>query len=312
MTGDAGQLWAITCYFNPAGYRRRRENYRIFRERLGVPLVTVELGFDGLELQPGDADSLIQLCEGDIMFQKERLLNLALGALPRDCASVAWLDCDVLFERPDWPLLALEGLQRHALVHLFQARLDLPRDYDGAGFPPADVPPTAMSSIYKIRELNALPEDMFVPNSVLRSGCGNGLAWAARRDLLDRHGLYDASILGSGDQAVVCASYGLFDHYTGLRSFTEAQARHYRAWARPFFDSVRGRVGWAAGRVFHLWHGERANRKYERRYQDIAGYRFDPYVDIALSPEGCWRWNSEKPELHEHVKRYFRSRNEDG
>ena len=40
-------LWAITCYFNPTGYRRRLQNYRAFRERLNVPLVTVEQSFSG-------------------------------------------------------------------------------------------------------------------------------------------------------------------------------------------------------------------------------------------------------------------------
>ena len=39
------RLWAITSYFNPVGYQRRLENYRIFRQRLTVPLVTVELSF---------------------------------------------------------------------------------------------------------------------------------------------------------------------------------------------------------------------------------------------------------------------------
>jgi hypothetical protein len=40
-----GDFWGITSYFNPAGYVRRRANYRRFRDRLGIPLVTVELSF---------------------------------------------------------------------------------------------------------------------------------------------------------------------------------------------------------------------------------------------------------------------------
>ena len=34
------ELWAITSYFNPTGYRARRRNYRIFRERLKEQQVT--------------------------------------------------------------------------------------------------------------------------------------------------------------------------------------------------------------------------------------------------------------------------------
>src|SRR5450759_1082712 len=83
MTSRAGLhtdgLWAITSYFNPVGYRRRLSNFRIFRERLKVPLVVVELTYGSdFELQEQDADILIQLRGGAVLWQKERLLNLAL------------------------------------------------------------------------------------------------------------------------------------------------------------------------------------------------------------------------------------------
>src|SRR5262245_2641530 len=91
-------LWAITCYFNSSGYKSRLENYRRFRQRLTVPLVTVELSFGSeFVLKPNDADILIQLIGGDVLWQKERLLNLALGSVPEACDKIAWLDCDVFF-----------------------------------------------------------------------------------------------------------------------------------------------------------------------------------------------------------------------
>jgi hypothetical protein len=36
-TDRSANLWAVTCYFNPCGYRRRAFNYRIFRQRLQAP-----------------------------------------------------------------------------------------------------------------------------------------------------------------------------------------------------------------------------------------------------------------------------------
>jgi hypothetical protein len=105
-------LWGITSFFNPAGFDSRRANYRTFRSRLNVPLLTVELSFaDGFELQPTDAEILLQISGGDVMWQKERLLNLALAALPPDCDLVAWLDCDVIFGSSDWPERARQQLQ---------------------------------------------------------------------------------------------------------------------------------------------------------------------------------------------------------
>jgi hypothetical protein len=57
--GAGGALWALTSYFNPLGYRRRIENYRQFRARLGAPLATVELGYGGrYDLGSGDGDIL--------------------------------------------------------------------------------------------------------------------------------------------------------------------------------------------------------------------------------------------------------------
>ena len=91
-------LWEITSFFNPAGYKSRLTNYRLFRARLNVPLAAVELSFTGkFELQDTDAEILIQISGGDVMWQKERLLNIALGVLPTECDIVAWLDCDVIF-----------------------------------------------------------------------------------------------------------------------------------------------------------------------------------------------------------------------
>ena len=96
-------MLVVTSYFNPMKSRRRLTNYRVFSSRLNAPLLTVELSFDGqFELTSADADHLIQLSGGDVMWQKERLLNIALEAVPHDVEDVAWIDCDVVFESRDW------------------------------------------------------------------------------------------------------------------------------------------------------------------------------------------------------------------
>ena len=63
----------------------------------------MELSFDGrFELTDNDADILIQLSGGAVLWQKERLLNIAIQSVPKNGKNIAWLDCDVIFERPDW------------------------------------------------------------------------------------------------------------------------------------------------------------------------------------------------------------------
>ncbi len=93
-----GRLWAVTAYFNPCRYRTRLENFRTFRERLAVPLVAVELVYGGRpELEAGDANVLVRVEGHNVLWQKERLLNVALSLLPDRCEAVAWVDCDLVF-----------------------------------------------------------------------------------------------------------------------------------------------------------------------------------------------------------------------
>jgi hypothetical protein len=289
----AASLWAITCYFNPVEYKSRLDNYRRFRQRLAVPLLTVELSFDAnFQLRPDEADILVQLRGRDVMWQKERLLNVALKLVPGGCNHIAWLDCDVVFERSDWPDRAVRALDRFALLRLFHMRHDLsPHE-----------PPDQLRSHDIDGSTGAAP---------LLGRSSPGLAWASRRDILERHGLYDACILGSGDRAILCAALGQFDYIAqGLRMNTR-RFEHYLAWAKPFFDAVHDRVGYLDGRIFHLWHGNRTDREYRDRQSLLEKFDFDPYTDIAVDENGCWRWNSEKRELHESVRRYFQSRKED-
>ena len=304
-------LWGITSYFNPVGYRRRRLNYRVFRERLQVPLIAVECSFGGgFELTPRDADVLIQIREGDVMWQKERLLNVALQALPPECTAVAWLDSDVVFRDDDWPGRAMTALQDAAIVHLFRERYHPPKDACSIELDTVCPGPAAISSVHLIHSGQHQPS--LLEQAGLHSGWTNGLAWAGRRDVLERHGLYDACIVGSGDRALLCAAFGCFEALGRVLQLDRPRYDHYLSWARPFHDAVRNRVSAIDGAVFHLWHGELSDRHYSARHRDMASLNFNPYTDLSCTRSGSWQWCSDKPELHTHVLNYFRARNEDG
>jgi hypothetical protein len=298
-------IWAITSYFNPVGYRRRLVNYRIFRERLGLPLVAVELrGRNGFELGSDDADILIRLTEGDMLWQKERLLNIALRALPADCDAVVWTDCDVIFEEDAWTQRAAALLDRFALVHPFQDAVYLPPEWQ----PGDPVPPAGARSVAAFVADGVPPADCVTH----REPAGNGkpgLAWMARREILDRHGFYDACITGGGDSAFVAAAYGCCEVLADLFAMNAPWRRHYAAWGQGFHGSVAGRVATVPGRIYHLWHGARTNRQYLERHAGLV--TFDPVVDVAARSDEAWRWNSDKPELHAFLRNYFSARRED-
>src|SRR5262249_11545337 len=119
-----------------------------------------------------------------------------------------------------------------------------------------------------------------------------------------------ACIIGGGDTAMICAAHGHFDVASQLHAMNPWQEEYYRAWAVPFFQSVRKDIGFVDCSVYHLWHGTLQDRRFKKRHEDLGRFAFNPYLDIKKGP--AWSWNTAKPELHQYVRDYFTSRNEDG
>ncbi|NGO41435.1 hypothetical protein [Streptomyces ureilyticus] len=315
MPSTAGApIWAITSYYNPVGYRSRRENYHRFRDHLQVPLVTVEHSASGrFDLGSADADTLIRLDGGDVMWQKERLLNVALEAVPAACEAVAWLDCDVLLRNPDWAEQSLAKLDESSLVQPFSRAYEV--QATGNDDPPTAKPPTttrpSFAARYAKQELS--PDEI----RTWRIGDDNvpihcGYAWVGRSDLLRRHGFYDASIMGGCTRETATAAIGEVEVAARCHPRSRAQLDHFLAWAHKWSAEIDGRIGYIEGELMHLWHGETADRGYGKRYSILVEHDFDPSADIALSEDGCWKWATPKAELHEQVARYFTTRREDG
>src|SRR5271170_1851295 len=190
-------MWAISSYYNPVRYKRRLTNYRIFREKLPIPLVTVELAFDGnFELKKDDADILIQISGGAVLWQKERLLNLAIKSVPPNVNSIAWVDCDAIFERPDWMDEAKEKLKSSNVVQLFSDQVDLRPEDHQTNYDYHDAPPSGHGIVSLVSNNKFRQSDVVPTSGQNRRSFAWGLAWAARRGVLEDHGLYDAMIAG--------------------------------------------------------------------------------------------------------------------
>jgi hypothetical protein len=303
------ELWSVAAYFNPCRYESRLENYERFREKLQTPLVTVELAFDGrFELDSHSAEILIRKDGGDVMWQKERLLDIALEELPSECSAVAWLDCDILFTRQDWPEASLRALEKAPLIQPFSTARDVLGRHSAAL---GEAAPSYAASYCRGTpvEMTFEYDDDRIPRRRLSAP---GFAWAARRELIASTRFYDACILGAGDRAMLQAAAGRMEQEIEARMPSAAHARHYRKWAVPFHRAVAGRIGCVPGDVIHLWHGDFRNRQYRVRFEDFARFDFDPELDIALDSQGCWRWASAKPDLHAFARDLFARRREDG
>lgn len=300
---QASRIWALTSYFDPSQRGYRVDVYREFRRRLRIPLVTVELSFgSGFDLGPQDADILIQLSGGSVLWQKERLLNVALRALPPHVEAVAWLDCDVVFLRDDWPQELLRRLEHFSLIQPF-SRLyhlnhnELPEDCQrgrDSGFEAA-----AFQFAH-----GCFPDEAHRKHGMSQTlRYAPGMAWAARRETLAEHGLYDCAVLGGGDKLMFSAACGRGEECADSFAVVDLHKGHFMGWAQRFWKSVQSRVSYVDGDLFHLWHGDLAGRRYLERFIGFEQFRFDPLADICPTADGAWRWNSHKPELHDFVRR---------
>jgi hypothetical protein len=289
----------------------------MFRANLGAPLATVELSFDGrFELTERDADLLIQIHGGAVLWQKERLLNLALKAVPSDATKIAWFDCDVILKRTDWIDEAKNRLEECNTVQLFSDVVHIgPEDYgkqpDRLGWYPSVPGIVSLPNARDLMSLGRREQEHLKSVSNKEEIYKLGLAWAANRQLLEDHGFYDASIVGSGDRLMVSAMYGRFEDSTKLFLFEGARLQHYLKWAVPFHQSVAGRFSHLPGTIYHLRHGQLKNRQYLARHEQLTSLGFDPDSDIMIGANGAWHWARPRPDLEAFLKSYFVSRAED-
>lgn len=301
-------FWAIASYFNPAGYHRRAENFRRFREVLDGPLIVAEWSGSGrFEVTADDRTTVVRLSQGDVMWQKEALLNVALDHLPSTARYVAWLDCDILFEDRDWREQARRALDKSPIAQLFTDLHDLSPD---GGLRP-DAPAGISLAALHAEGVGpyARPGPAHAPGT---RRIAYGFAWAARAQLLRRHRLYDAVVTGGGDRSIACAALGEWEQTALHQKLTPARTAHYVEWAKPFFQDIRGDVGVLPGRLFHLWHGEIANRGYGERHDRFAELMFDPSRDLVRDGGGLWKWAGQRPHLRQYMADYFAARREDG
>ena len=306
-------MWAITTFFNPKKYEQRLYNFRQFRSELSIPLVVVELSFDGsFEIGLHEADIVVRINGGALVWQKERLLSIALQHVPKDILYIAWLDCDVLFGDSEWISKAIHELQRYPIVQLFSELVDLKKGQHR--IPPNEhlLAPRGYGIAGLVKERAVRDTDFSPSNTADVRQCAFGLAWAARRELLHAHNFYDAMIIGGGDRAMVCAMYGRFNDAVNSLVMNSSRETHYLRWASPYFESVNGRVGHLPGQLFHLWHGDIQHRRYRERHKELSLFDLNPTTDLVVGANGAWEWRRDDKSLHSFFSQYFANRFEDG
>ncbi|MDD5193689.1 MAG: hypothetical protein PHF67_03820 [Candidatus Nanoarchaeia archaeon] len=310
-----GSFWGLTSYFNPAKYANKIENYRIFREKSkkqGLKLLCVELAFnnDSFELNKEDADILIQVRSNSIMWQKERLLNIGLKKLPKDCDKVVWVDADVIFLNNNWIEDTSKLLEKHILVQPFSFVAKSSKYSSDFNF-------QDLSFGYEDGEIShgfAYGAEHFgepVLNSQNYIVSGNtGYAWSARRDFLENCRFYDKSIMGANDAILAYALYGKTFNKL-LKMYPEKLSKDVCDYIKKVFFFAKGNVSYTNNIIIHIWHGTFRDRRYNLREAIFKKYDFDPKMDLKLNEAECYEWASDKKEMHREAQEYFFQRKED-
>lgn len=286
---------AVCCHYNPCGYERLEANYHRFAAALPpeLDLWTIELAYDRQPYRLPDGPRMLRVrgtAERHTLWQKERLLNLAISAVPEDYDAIAWLDADLLWLNPDWLTAACQQLAQYRVVQLFEHVSDT----DPAG-----------------RITRKLPGHVHARCTGQAYGRPGG-AWVARRDALPV-GLYDRHVIGGGDSALLYAWDACAQLPPSLQ-YGPAWQSHYLAWAHR--AGVGSSLAAVPGTVLHLYHGTRENRRYVDRYRCLQDHAYDPAGDVEIDPQtGLLQWTdralSEKPEMVRQVAEYFALRRED-
>lgn len=300
-------FWAVVPYQNPCRYRSRLRNFKIFRERLGTPLLVVEVSRTGdFELTPQDGDIVIQLIAEDRLWQKERLINIGIQALPATAQYVAWLDCDIVFETNDWVAEVCDKLrggfdlvqpfsgvihQTYAEEAQFQNVLDFSREVNehSAGF--------------------AIAEKEFTFKQYRdRADFAPGHAWCSTRTRMEQYPLFDRMICGGGDTIHLAAALGRLDDF--LKDYQTSE-RHIEDIKMHYLHIPPSEITYSSNKIFHLYHGDFRNRKYVDRRQLLKDAGFNPNLHLVSTPGKPLDYSAEGKDICALIEGYLHARRED-
>lgn len=230
------------------------------------------------------------------LWHKENMINLGVKyLLPANYKAFAWIDADIEFDSPSWALDTLKILNGcRDIVQLFSHAVDMSTNnlamnvFNSAGFQ------------YEKNKTH------------ISSGLNYshpGYAWAITRKAYEKiGGLYENSILGSGDHVMLLSLFR-----NGIKSINENCTEDYKKDVIDFQKKIVSlRFSYVPGVIRHHYHGSKKNRKYKERWQILVNHEYSPFKHITRDEKGIIVPTSEFPEeLKNDIYQYFYERNED-
>lgn len=322
----ADELAVVSCFFNPGGSARRVSNFKAFLSSIkqsGVRCLVIELAFGSNPFDIVDHDDVIQLRTNDVLWHKERLLNIGIRRLLSDgVRKIAWLDGDIVFDDPEWPLEIASRLEKSNLCQVFETV--------GIHTHNSGHPIVAESAVKRFQDSGELyaqaPRRGWNLLSGVAKGGQSGFGWAARAEVLEKALLFERAIVGGGDKLIFIASLAQdmsderFKSLThskfacdacGHRNKSQAYEDNFHEWAGQWSSAVGGAVDYARLHISDMYHGQRSDRGYSTRHDILYRNKYDPATDLTGEHSHCFEWSPGKEQLRREVEAYFLSRRED-
>jgi hypothetical protein len=304
------RFYAITVIFNPAHSRSRVRLYHEFKKYMefsGIKLLTVEVAFGERDFEctvPDDKWNM-QFRSRHLIWLKENLVNLAMRHLDKIAphwTKAAWIDADVKFTNVNWVKDAELALDHYDVIQLYSQAGHLNSKNE--------IMWTCKSVFHDYVHKKGFHQFPPVPHHYYTGG-HPGLAWAARRDAMEKiGGMIDFTISGSGDLFFANSLMG--DVEMSIKpGMTDAMRKRLKEHQSLCDKHIKGNIGFIWGACIDYWHGASESRGYTKRWDVMNFHQFDPNKDIYKDEQGLWAWSGNKPQLEQDLRLSTFARNED-
>jgi len=298
-------LHVVMVISNPCQFAKRyilakEFKYRMEKEQ-NVILYIVELAYKNQDYHLTDLHNKNHLrlyTETAPIWHKENMINIGVNKLlPKDWKTVAWIDADIEFENPNWALDTLKILNGSKdIVQLFSHCLDMDNN-------------EMIMSVWSSFSFQYTKEKKYNVKNHGNNFWHPGYAWAMTKKAYDRmNGLYELSILGSGDHNMALSLLGY-----GIQSLNHNVNNDYKTSIIEFQHKSKNlRLGYIPGIIRHYFHGSKINRKYSERWQILVKHQYNPLLHMTKNKDGLLIPTKDCPnELLTDIMNYFYERNED-
>lgn len=299
------KLHVVIVVSNPCQFARRyilaREFItRIEKEESNVLLYVVELAYEKQSFHVTNSKNKRHLqikTNTAPLWHKENMINIGIKKLlPSTWKAVAWIDADVAFDSPSWATDTLKILNgSRDIVQLFSHCVDM------------DLQENAMNifTSFGFQYSKNMQYAKFGINRMWHPG----FAWACTRKAYENlGGLYELSILGSGDHNMALSLIGKGDY-----SVNEHVHPDYVETVIDFQERAKKlRLGYVPGIIRHYFHGSKKNRKYMERWQILVKHKYSPKTHVHKNSSGLIVPTTSFPkQMLSDILQYFSERNED-